>query len=157
MKQYVAPLAISWLVGVGMALYAFQQNRPIPPPISAQSAIALHGPDGESIRLAVEIADEPEERRIGLMHRSSLEEGTGMLFLFDEPQALSFWMKETLIPLDILFFDERGIFVSRATMQPCDSDPCPTFQPEYPASAALEVNADDPAVRGVGRGWRILY
>ena len=54
-----------------------------------------------------EIADDFEERRVGLMNRQNLEDGSGMLFIFEESQPLSFWMKDTFIPLDIIYIDEN--------------------------------------------------
>lgn len=104
----------------------------------------------------VEIADEPYEQRQGLQARAKLPKRQGMLFVFDFPQPLTFWMRETLIPLDILFFDEAGIFLGFQTMEPCKRDPCPTYSSNRPAKYALEVNAGFIEKERVGEGWKLV-
>lgn len=118
--------------------------------------ISLQSPDGsEKIEVPVEIADAPEERELGLMNRDALEPGTGMLFVFSEEQILSFWMKNTRIPLEILYFDKEGSFVNVLRMQPCEKEPCPTHPSSALAKYALEVNPGFKEEHGVGVGWRL--
>jgi len=122
----------------------------------AGPSVTILSPDGtREVSVAVEIADEPAEHQQGLMGRAHLEEGTGMLFVFDEPQVLSFWMKNTLIPLDILFFDSEGYFVSYATMEPCEADPCPSYKSAAFAQFALEVNPGFWEANGIAPGWKL--
>ncbi|MCX9083353.1 MAG: DUF192 domain-containing protein [Candidatus Methanoperedens sp.] len=89
----------------------------------------------------VELATTPGEMTIGLMNRTSLPENRGMLFIFDEESSHKFWMKNTLIPLDIIWLDnnEKIIFIERNT-QPCYIPVCSTFGPESGSKYALEVN-----------------
>ena len=117
--------------------------------------IALVGPDHKAVIVTVEIADDPEERAEGLMHREALPENHGMLFLFEEPQELSFWMKNTLIPLDILFFDAAGQVIGYDSMVPCEEDPCLQYTSSGLATIALEVNAGFRELHGIDSTWAI--
>lgn len=117
--------------------------------------IALLAPDGRAVKVLVDVADTQEEQRVGLQGRTFLEDDHGMLFLFDTPAILSFWMKDTYVPLDIIFFDPQGKWVSHGSMSPCEEDPCPQYQSEKPASIALEVNAGFVSQLGIGEGWQI--
>jgi len=90
----------------------------------------------------VELARNAEERAQGLMNRPRLDQDAGMLFIFPQKKFYSFWMKNTLIPLDIVWLDEnkRVVDVSRQA-QPCRQDPCPLITSRQPAQFVLEINA----------------
>ena len=94
---------------------------------------------GETMDLLVAVADEPGEREQGLMDVTDLAGLDGMLFVFDDEVSTGFWMKDTLIPLDIAFFAANGTFVSRLTMEPCVADPCPVYGANGPYRYAVEV------------------
>ena len=80
--------------------------------------------DWGSARFPVEIADTPDSRARGLMHRESLPQSAGMLFLYDRPQHLAFWMRNTLIELDMLFIDPKGVIRHiHHRAQPLDETP----------------------------------
>lgn len=87
----------------------------------------------------VEIAETDATRQRGLMGRSSVPPGTGMVFLFDAPTDGAFWMKDTLIPLTIVFWDADGEVVDVLEMLPCEADPCPYYRPDERYVGALEV------------------
>ena len=93
------------------------------------------------VTVIAEIADDDRERAIGLMNRTSLPEGTGMLFVFDGEKQRSFWMKNTLIALDMIFIAANGTIVDITTMQPCKSLFCKSYKSKLPAKYVLEVNA----------------
>jgi uncharacterized membrane protein (UPF0127 family) len=79
--------------------------------------------------LLLAIADNPGLRRQGLKRVTDLGELDGMLF-FWRHDGDSFWMQDTLIPLDIVWFNEDGTYKDRASMVPCTEDPCPTYAPD---------------------------
>ncbi len=119
--------------------------------------IALVSPTGKKVPLTVEIARTQEQHSRGLMERTSLASDHGMLFVFDAPEELSFWMKNTKIPLEVLYFDAQGTFVFMQSMVPCVSDRCLSY-PSYGLSQyALEVNSGFTATHDIGAGWRIDY
>ena len=102
--------------------------------------------------VADRIAEEPEDRRRGLMHVPEVPDGVGMLFVFPEERRGGFWMKDTLVPLDIAFVDAAGGVVAILTMEPCAADPCPEYDPEVAYLVALEVRGGWLAEVGVEVG-----
>ena len=90
--------------------------------------------------ITAEIADTQESRSVGLMNRTKLEEQKGMLFIFSNSDYHSFWMKNTLIPLDIIFIDEKLKIVDIISADPCISDPCKLYTPQEKTKYVLEVN-----------------
>ncbi len=113
-------------------------------------------PDGSVLTLELALTD--EERSRGMMFRPSLPADRGMLFVFPDSRRRSFWMKDTLIPLDIVYLDETGRVVSvAADAAPCYEEPCPNYLSSGPAAAVLEVNAGAAAVHGVVEGARLEF
>ncbi len=89
----------------------------------------------------VAVADTPELRARGLMGVAGLGDLRGMLFAWPEDVTSGFWMKDTLIPLDIGFFDADGKLVDLLSMTPCREDPCPSYRASGAYRWALEVPA----------------
>ena len=104
---------------------------------------------GARVVLQVEVASTQADRRKGLMGRRSLPAKAGMVFAYPEDVSWGFWMKNTLIPLDIAFYDARGRIVRILTMTPCRREPCRVYSPGVSYRAALEVNA------GSFRRWNV--
>ena len=123
---------------------------------SSMQTIILGSSNGTALQLTVELADDPAEWEYGLMERTELPEGSGMLFVFGGEQPLEFWMKNTLVPLDVLFFDAAGLFLSSQTMEPCTADPCPLYPSSKPAKYALEVPAGFVEKYKVEAGWQLI-
>lgn len=99
-------------------------------------------------RFRVQIADTPAARERGLMNRSQLPTGAGMLFVFAESGLHPFWMKNTLIPLDMVWIDENWQIVGITKMKPCGQErsrgnDCPLYYPPAPIRYALEVNTGE--------------
>ncbi len=115
--------------------------------------VTIDASGGGEVRVRVEIADDDSERARGLMYRTALAENRGMLFVYEVEQKLSFWMKNTHIPLSIAFMDAEGRIVDIQDMEPLDDDP-PSYVSAEPARYALEVNRGFFEERGVEVGDR---
>ena len=115
--------------------------------------VTIHASCGE-VRVRVEVADDPAERAKGLMYRKALGKNRGMLFIYPEEQELSFWMKNTLIPLSIAFMDSERRIIDIQDMKPLDDRP-PHYVSSEPAQYALEVNQGFFKKRGVKVGDRV--
>jgi uncharacterized membrane protein (UPF0127 family) len=106
----------------------------------------------------VEVARTRDQLEQGLMFRKQMPAQQGMLFLFPQEMDLGFWMKNTLIPLDILYFDRQGVLVDqKRSAPPCRQDPCPTYPSKAPAQYVLELNAGQAALMGLKEGERIIF
>jgi uncharacterized membrane protein (UPF0127 family) len=156
-----------WVIATVCGCLACAGDPPATPasPEPARSKPAAHRlrplpravlPDGFAVTL--ELAQSPEEISQGLMFRASLAEDRGMLFLFEEPRMPSFWMKNTLIPLDIVFLDGDGTVVDVAhDARPCPAEPCPHYVSARPALATLELAAGSARAHGIVAGARIRF
>ncbi|HPS59065.1 MAG TPA: DUF192 domain-containing protein [Spirochaetota bacterium] len=107
------------------------------------------------IPISIEIADTQPEKEKGLMFRSSLPYDRGMLFVFDSERSLSFWMKNTYIPLDIAYISSKGIINEIYRMEPLDYSI--VYPSKKPAKYALEVNAGWFKKNGIEPGMKLDF
>ena len=100
--------------------------------------------------VTAELAATDEERARGLMFRDNVLPGQGMLFVFEEEGLHSFWMKNTLVSLDMLWLgsDKKIIHIAKS-VPPCAAEPCPTYGPETPALFVLELKAGQADALGL--------
>ena len=129
----MSPACAVWLVFV----LASAPSARAEPPTLRRTDLEVDGH-----RFHAEVAADDESRMRGLMFRDELADDAAMLFVFDTEQTLAFWMKNTRIPLDILYFDGSGYLVSQQTaVPPCRVALCPQYPSERPARFVVEVPA----------------
>lgn len=118
---------------------------------SGESSVELGGKS-----FSVEIADTQEKQALGLMFRDSMPDDAGMIFIFPNEAPRSFWMKNTRIPLDIMYFDKdlKMVSISADTL-PCRVSRCPSYPSSKPAMYVLELNAGKASELGVGPGDKL--
>ncbi|MCA8893507.1 MAG: DUF192 domain-containing protein [Hyphomonas sp.] len=138
----------------GMAAFALVLSAPAAlaeletSPLTIESANGAHA-------FTVEIADEPEEITTGLMNRESMAPDAGMLFDFGQPREAAMWMKNTLIPLDMLFMDPQGkvIAIARETVP----GSLRTITPGVPVKSVLELNGGRAEELGIEPGDKVIH
>lgn len=124
----------------------------------ASCSVHASGPAAEikGHRFDIEIVSDDAARARGLMFRDSMPADHGMLFVFSDMQPRVFWMKNTWIPLDMLFFDSDYRLVSvQQRVPPCRSDPCAQYASDGPAQYVLELNGGTADRLGVKPGDKL--
>src|SRR5215471_18474876 len=114
-------------------------------PLAIHSATGIH-------RFTVEVAATPEQPERGLMFRRSLAGDRGMIFPYEPPQEVAFWMKNTLIPLDMVFIRADGRIARIATAKPLDETAVPSGEA---AAAVLEIRGGRAAELGIKAGDKV--
>ena len=114
-------------------------------PITATTTI------GQEV-IELEVAKTPEQQEIGLMFRTDLAKNRGMIFLFSPPRVTRFWMKNTLIPLDMIFLREGMIQSISASVPPCKRDPCPSYGPFVEIDQVVELASGRAKELGLKKG-----
>lgn len=117
--------------------------------------VTFFPPNNSSVSITCEIASTPKELSEGLMNRQELPEDKGMLFIYEIPQNRSFWMKNTLVPLDIIFLDEEGIVINveSADIEPGVPDnELKRYNSFCPAQFVVEINQGLSKLYGIKEG-----
>jgi uncharacterized membrane protein (UPF0127 family) len=121
--------------------------------------VVVEAPDGSTCTLCAWLADSAAERRRGLSGVTELTGADGMLFRYERDTTTRFWMRDTLVPLDIAFYDGRGRHVGGASMTPCPDDvgdlECPRYGADTAYRLAIEVAAGRAAELGLVAGSRV--
>jgi uncharacterized membrane protein (UPF0127 family) len=146
-----------------LAVLAGGCSRDREPPSATAPAplveVVVEAPDGSTCTLCTWLADSATERQQGLAGVTDLAEADGMLFRYDRDTSTRFWMRDTLIPLDIAFYDGSGRHVGGATMTPCPDDAtdleCPRYGADAPYRLAIEVAAGRAAELGLVPGSHV--
>lgn len=114
-------------------------------PITAQAEIG-------SQMIQLEVAQTPQQQATGLMYRPTLADDRGMLFSFDPPRPVSFWMKNVEFPLDMVFIRDGEVRAIAAEAPPCRSEPCPVYGPNEPVDQVIELRGGRAAELGLQVG-----
>ncbi len=127
-----------------------QRDDGLPQHLEKVPVLIRHEKGGEEKRLSIELALTQGQQEKGLMHRTELARGDGMLFPFLPPRNVSFWMKHTQVPLDLIFISPDGR-VARVAAQAKPNDPTPIFA-DVPVAGVLELRGGDALALGIREG-----
>lgn len=169
-KVTLALAGLSVLWGVACTSHSSQEASPSPAPIEPaqepsafieSSLVQMEGQQlpitaeadlaGHTIEL--EVAQTRQQQRIGLMHREQLSDNRGMLFPFEPARPVRFWMKNVLIPLDMVFVYQGTVVEIASQVPPCEAEPCPTYGPRLqPVDQVIELRGGRAAELGLQVG-----
>jgi len=141
-----------------LCAFTCDSNRTAPPAAPQDDANAPRIIFADGFGVKVEVADSDDMRAQGLMYRDHLAEDRGMIFFFPQSGEYAFWMKNTIIPLDMIWIDEGKKVVHVAhDVPPCQADPCPSYPPGANAKYVLEVAAGVAAKHHVKNGDTLKF
>ena len=153
-KRYLPFIPLA-LVALFWLAYPFFANGQPTPPVFPHGSLTIQRADGQQISLAIEIAQTPEQDAFGLMFRRSLPANAGMLFIADPERPMAMWMKNTYIPLDMLFIRHDGSIANIVTHAvPFDLTP---LGPNEPVKGVIEINGGAAEKLGIKIGDKVLY
>ena len=142
------------LIALVGCLFVLESRHAVSDIIFPQSEILIVSKSGEH-KFVVDVATTMAQRQVGLMYRKKMARNRGMMFDFGEEQLIAMWMKNTLIPLDMLFVDKTGriLQIERATT-PLSLE---TIAGRRPAMSVIELNAGLTAELGISEGDQIMH
>lgn len=106
----------------------------------------------------LEVAVSSQAQRQGLMNRSSLAQDRGMIFIYSQEEMRSFWMKDTLVSLDMIFLDKNGYVVHiEEQVPPCLEKPCTSYSSKYPSQYVIEIKAGQSEKIGLSQGQHVAW
>jgi uncharacterized membrane protein (UPF0127 family) len=142
-------------VGVAQAQGGAPERLPDTRGLFPEGKMVIATDDGRHVPFVVEVAADPQQRSLGLMYRQEMPADAGMLFIWPDAGDRTMWMKNTYIPLDMLFIDGDGIVVKVVSnTKPHDLT---YISSEIPAKAVLEINAGTARLLSLGEGDKIIY
>ena len=122
---------------------------------SQNALVTMRSSDGNPLTISAEVASTTEQLTKGLMNRTRLEQNEGMLFVFPYVATEAFWMKNTLIPLDMIFINESSTIIKIHHAVPCAADPCPLYNSEKPVKYVLEINGNLASTYNIEEGSKV--
>ncbi len=119
------------------------------------ATVMLFPQNAKPLQIKAEVTSTEEQITQGLMFRQSLADNEGMLFVYPDSAVRNFWMKNTLIPLDMIFIAENETIAKIHHAVPCTSDPCQLYSSEEPVKYVLEVNGNLTNYYGIKEGSKV--
>lgn len=147
-------VAAFWALAIGALFCLAACSEPVGETVGDTTRLSIETSSGP-VRFEVEFANTPETREQGLMFRESLPSGTGMLFDFGAPREVAMWMKNTLIPLDMIFIREDGV-IHRIAANTVPLS-LATVASEGPVTGVLEIIGGDAERLGIAPGDRVRH
>lgn len=147
-RKFFIILGVFGIAAISVIIVFYFKNMNVGP------TVLIHAKNG-NVKFDVEISKTKEEREKGLMNRKSLKQNKGMLFIFEKPSPVNFWMKNTLIPLDMIFIDENleiAHIENHAAPCPQNDANCPLYSSVVPIKYVLEIGADLAKINNIEVG-----
>ncbi len=155
-------------IGLGVMMMGCAASTPVAsqdPPVAASPPPST--PAGQSLPISaqvkvgdrliqLEVAKTPDQQAMGLMYRAQMPPDRGMLFPFNPPRQVSFWMKNVLINLDMVFLRNGKVVAIARDVPPCQTEPCPVYGPDVVIDQVIELAGGRAQELGIKPGDRLV-